>query len=647
MTTDVLAYLHSKGIHTKRAGADEVNCACFFCFEDENKRGRLYINVSGDETVAGLHMCHLCGTRGNLRTLKRHFGDKVEDEAEDRNFNQHRILQVAADFYHGLLTPENWRYLQDKRGLEEQTINDRKLGWAPGGTTLYGHLRDLGFKSSDILATGLVVERDQSVRDFFNGQITIPYIIAGNVVMLRGKDPAGKYLTPPGQKTRLFNTDVVWGAEELVICEGEFDTMVLEQLGFNAIGCPGANTWQDSFTPYFEDTKRIYVVFDPDEAGEKGAAKLREALGQKAKIVELPVPEGWQPKDVDPSALAVEQGWRQEHFARLFRAAVRANSLLSTPREAFAEWDSIQGLDGFKFGFELLDAYLKPGLLAGQLAMVLAKTNVGKTMHMLNVFQRASMKQPDAKFLFISLEQTRGDWAERARRIWYFYNREADPREVNRLAEEYWADRIRIVDKNRLSPEQLYACIEDFKEEMGGKPSLVAIDYLGYWAHAFSITDRYAKVTEAVMALKAMAKDTMIPFLVPHQLSRKAEFGVEPSMDEARDSGAIEETADYIFTYWAGDTKKGTSPEDQNGEQQQRIAKTRSGGKMQVVRFQFAPMSFALVPWEDSENRRLAREEFGYMQEKNCDWRTAIWRHRTGLKTAQLPTDQQFKNVGV
>lgn len=97
-----------------------------------------------------------------------------------------------------------------------------------------------------------------------------------------------KYISSTGSRVGLFNADILHGSERLVICEGEIDAMMLHQAGIDAIcSTGGAGTWRLNWNEHLMHIPRIYVVFDNDEAGARGARKVKMAL-HRAKIVQLP-----------------------------------------------------------------------------------------------------------------------------------------------------------------------------------------------------------------------------------------------------------------------------------------------------------------------------------------------------------------------
>jgi hypothetical protein len=82
-------------------------------------------------------------------------------------------------------------------------------------------------------------------------------------------------------------------SDEIVICEGEWDCLLAQQMGIPAITqTGGANTWKDEWNELFAG-KRIWICYDYDEAGKVGAEKVAKTLAKVAevRIVELPVTE--------------------------------------------------------------------------------------------------------------------------------------------------------------------------------------------------------------------------------------------------------------------------------------------------------------------------------------------------------------------
>lgn len=637
MSEDVLGYLHSKGIQTKKADRNNVHCACFFCGEDPKKRGRLYINVDSMADVPGLFFCHLCGTRGSLAKIKRHFGDPVKT-SDERGNDFYVIQAAAAEYFHNALRKklDVVKWLKEDRGLTAETIRHFKLGWADG--RVVPHLENRGFSRDEITAAGLLTKKGY---EFFQNVVTIPYYQSGTCVGIRQKDLGGKYKQPAGWRQRLFNPDALKPTpNEVVVTEGEFDCMIARQLGYAAVGVPGATQWQESWNTNFDGVKRIWVVFDNDDGGRNGAEKIQESLGPRVKVANIPAAPGALDPEQDGndlSAWVVEQGHGSDDFAA--HLVKSRSGLLATVHEAFSEYNEIQGKQGFKFNFEYLDKLIHPGLLPSQVAVVMAKTNTGKTLWLINMFQRMALIQPDLKFLFVSLEQTRGEWADRAMRIFGYYNLALAPKSLDKEEMEraqrviqqqtidFWSDRFMILDKNRIDEDTLNEAIDEYKAITGVVPDVVAVDYLGYFARGFTGSGRYERVSDAIMSLKSVAKEHHTAIVTPSQVNRMAEFGSEPDLDSARDSGAIEETADFAFVLWNPDNTKGLDPEHRTGLVHMKISKSRHGGKGETFKYRFAPQTLALVPADHIDEAAAALDELSYPPD---GWLNALWRHYTG-----------------
>lgn len=292
-------------------------------------------------------------------------------------------------------------------------------------------------------------------------------------------------------------------------------------------------------------------------------------------------------------------------------------SLLKTPLDAYAEHQEMEAMGGIKLGIDDIDRVIAPGLRATQVMIVLARSGTGKTLLLLNLFQHMVMAQPDLKILFVSLEQTAGDWWERVQRIHRFYNLDDDDQKIL----DFWHGRLRIVDENKVDYNTLIALILEAEQQMGRRPDVVAIDYLGYWAQSFGTKDAYEQTTNAMMALKSIAKKYKVAIIAPHQVNRNTGPGEEPSPDDARNSGGVLETADFMFTMWNPDDLLGTDPADRRYEIHLRMVKSRHGGVGVRFSYQFGPITLAMVPKGDPLCARVHQERewrrLEEMQRKN------------------------------
>jgi hypothetical protein len=106
----------------------------------------------------------------------------------------------------------------------------------------------------------------------------------------RSKD---KYISVKDHgETRIFPIENLL-KDDILFLEGEMDTLLGNQLGYNAVTLTtgAATRIPDRYLPFFRG-KTVSICYDLDEAGEKGAAKLKNALSLFAKEIRIiPLPK--------------------------------------------------------------------------------------------------------------------------------------------------------------------------------------------------------------------------------------------------------------------------------------------------------------------------------------------------------------------
>jgi DNA primase len=198
-------------------------------------------------------------------------------------------LRAQALEYHRNL-PERIRgYLRRERGIADEVIDLHFLGW--------------------------------------NGQrITIPITDRDGVVAFfkLAKDPADATDSPKMVAAARAHADlygwerILSKPEKIIVCEGEFDRLVLESQGFAAVtSTGGALTFRREWGPYFDPIHSIYVCFDNDDAGREGAQRVAEVI-PRARIIRLPEEVG---ESGDVTDFFVRLGRGRDEFERLLAAA--------------------------------------------------------------------------------------------------------------------------------------------------------------------------------------------------------------------------------------------------------------------------------------------------------------------------------------
>ena len=132
------------------------------------------------------------------------------------------------------------------------------------------------------------------------GKLSIPYLTPAGPIDLRFRsivmDNGPKYLSRPGATTHIYNVQALYEESEvLAICEGELDTVVATQAGFNAVGLPGANNWKPFYARVLADWGKIVLLCDGDNAGREMAKNLSRELDNVFPVF---MPEGADVNDV-------------------------------------------------------------------------------------------------------------------------------------------------------------------------------------------------------------------------------------------------------------------------------------------------------------------------------------------------------------
>jgi DNA primase catalytic core len=221
--------------------------------------------------------------------------------AEDRA----AMLEVVR-FYHRTLcdTPEAKRYLE-KRGLGSAELverfhlgfSDRMLGPALpdrnrlAGAELRGQLERLGiFRKSG--------------HEHLRGSLVVPVMnLEGDVVQMYGRKINDNlrvgteyHMYLPGPMRGVWNEEAFVASKEIILCESLIDAMTFWCAGHrNVTASYGINGFTKDHRAAFEKhgTRRVYIAYDADEAGNKAAAKLAEELiGSGLECFRVEFPKG-------------------------------------------------------------------------------------------------------------------------------------------------------------------------------------------------------------------------------------------------------------------------------------------------------------------------------------------------------------------
>jgi twinkle protein len=258
-----LEYIQGKGLEYRMQSGQAVLKTCPFCGDPKS-----HFYMDQDE---GAFYCHKCQERGNLVTLKKHYGDHEERKTMNRPHAkpQGGIRQAFEDKDAPSIMPDekkatdtHARLLSDKDAMSYITVT-----------------RGISIETVKAFKIGLQI--DQGVGRW----LTIPHYEKGKLINIKNRSlpPAKKdFRRVKDCRSILFNGDAIEKhPNEIFITEGEIDALTLWDQGIkNVIGTTtGAGAFDPLWIDQLQAVKKIILCYDPDEAGQKGAREAARRLG--------------------------------------------------------------------------------------------------------------------------------------------------------------------------------------------------------------------------------------------------------------------------------------------------------------------------------------------------------------------------------
>ena len=266
-TITIKEYLNRKGIAFRESGKELITHCIFNGCDSDSRANEAHLYFDAE---TGQYDCKKCGEKGNLVTLAKHFGDGIQEIALNplpSTKNPRKSTKFDAELVETchLALPANIRQYLNARGVSDAIIDAYQLGWG---------------------------------RFYNKWWITIPIqdiYGAFRFFKLRQDPNAGddKITCPKGVEAQIYGWDLLPNTtEKIVICEGELDRLALLSKNIPAItSTHGAMTFKQEWCEKVGKGRKIYICYDNDEAGKKGAekvAKMLENVGNEIFIVSLP-----------------------------------------------------------------------------------------------------------------------------------------------------------------------------------------------------------------------------------------------------------------------------------------------------------------------------------------------------------------------
>ncbi|MFQ6015196.1 MAG: DNA primase [Anaerolineae bacterium] len=289
----------------------------WYCFGACGTGGDLFTFVMKRENMEFPEALRLLARRAGVSLAPR----SPAEAAEQKRLRRLReINAAAASYFHNLLmnsdAGERARHYLAQREIGQQAIVDFQLGYAlDSWDALKQHLTERGYQPTDLLAAGLVIEREgggdrraplSDFYDRFRGRLMFPIRdIQGHTIGFGARaldDSVPKYLnspqTPLFDKGRaLYGIDMAKGAiranGRAVIVEGYTDVITAHQNGFgNVVASMGTALTESQLRTLKRLTKNFVLALDADAAGREATKRGLDVASRALDRRLVPVPLG-------------------------------------------------------------------------------------------------------------------------------------------------------------------------------------------------------------------------------------------------------------------------------------------------------------------------------------------------------------------
>lgn len=513
-----IKYIQSKGWEHKTQSGQIVLKVCPICHDE---KWHFYI-----DSAEGPWFCHKCQEKGNLWTLKKLMGDIQDTIRPAFKKPEYKIPhQDKAERYHqtGLNDPEIMTYLQS-RGIKHESITRFKLGLYQRNGTKW---------------------------------LSIPHYQSGNLINIKFRS------LPPAEKTFrritdcksiLFNIDTLKGQKETFITEGEFDAITLFQAGIkNVVGTTiGAGSFDSEWIDQLKNLEKIYIVYDADEYGQKGARGLAKRLGYN-RCFNISLPEGQDVNDFLKQNDIFD-------FQKLVNNSQKFDlpGVISTDTAIDLlqrEKSFIDESQGIQTPWENVNRLIK-GLHPGDLCVLSAPPKTGKTTWALNVSQYQAIRGEPVLFYCLEMRPER-----LIRKVIesHYKTENLSPELIEKAKTEfaglplYFAHTFR-----KLKLEDVLSLIKESIKRYDFK--FIVFDNLHFLIRTISNVNE--ELGQAVQGFKLLAEEMEIPIMAIAQ-PRKREAGGRDEVMRAEDikySNAVHADCDQMIILYR--KRKATKAKD-------------------------------------------------------------------------------------
>lgn len=529
-----LEYIQSKGLEYRMQSGEIVLNVCPFC---QDSKSHFYMDPG-----EGAFYCHKCQKKGNLVVLRKHMGDFEErQQGQGSSIIMNRkpqgtVSKAFSDSDKGsvVLSPDralkaNFALLSDQEALTYVT-------------------ETRGFSRDALDHFGLGLEVDQSG----NRWLTIPHYVKGRLVNIKSRSlpPAEKtFRRVKGCPSVLFNQDALEAVDEIYLCEGELDAITLWAEGIKNVvaSTTGAGSFDSSWVDQLGKVKKIILVYDPDEPGQKGAREVARRLGYHRCF-----------NVVLPGSQDVNEFFRARHDIFEFHALVQESRQFDVAG-ILSFQDGLQKFKnersrpdqtkGLSTGMISVDRVLRQGFQPGELIVVSAPPKTGKSSFVLQIITINALEGIPSLFFCLEMKPMRV-----IQKIVQAHTKSEEPglAEIDRARTDFRGKPLFLgYSYQKPDLQWIMDTLKAAIRRYGLK--LLAFDHLHFLCR--SINNQVQEIGLAVQAFKFLAEEMEIPVILIAQPRKIQPDSIMTAMD-LKDSVSIYSDCDHLIILHRERTRK-------------------------------------------------------------------------------------------
>lgn len=231
----------------------------------------------------------------------------------------YKINEAVAELYHKTLYEPIAKPAQEyvkKRKLDNKTLVNFKIGYAPNQNILYRFLKEKGFNEEEILTSTLVKKYNNNYIDSFKNRLIFPILDVRNRVIAFGgrvlDNSLPKYINSPdtivyNKGRNLYGLNVAKNSklDKIIMVEGYMDCVSLHQRGItNVVASLGTALTENQGRLLRKYSEKVIISYDSDGAGQAATLRGLEILKNIGCDVRILQMEGAK----DPDEYVIKYG---------------------------------------------------------------------------------------------------------------------------------------------------------------------------------------------------------------------------------------------------------------------------------------------------------------------------------------------------